>query len=80
MDIDGVPILRVTCEGREPLLWPCLQILDEVLALVHTCAEHTLNIDFLNPAMGPRARVAVELTEDSARALARAILRALPPG
>ena len=40
---------------------------------VHAMAEHTLNIDFVNPAKGPSARVAVELTEESARALARAI-------
>jgi hypothetical protein len=49
----------------------------------HAPAEHTLNIDFLNPARGPSARVAVELTADSARALARAIEAALesaPPG
>jgi hypothetical protein len=39
----------------------------------HARAEHTLNIDFLNPRQGPAARVAVELTADSARALARAI-------
>jgi Family of unknown function (DUF6295) len=43
----------------------------------HTAAEHTLNIDFLNPAQGPSARVAVELDEDSARALAGAIVAAL---
>lgn len=50
---------------------------------VHTPAGHTLNIDFLNPAQGPSARVAVELTAESARALARAIDSALdsaPPG
>jgi len=40
---------------------------------VHAPAEHTLNIDFLNPASGPSARVAVELTADSARELVRAI-------
>ena len=40
---------------------------------VHAAAEHTLNIDFLNPGKGPPARVAVELTAESARALARAI-------
>ncbi len=40
---------------------------------VHAPAEHTLNIDFLNPAKGPSARVAVELTAASARQLARAI-------
>jgi hypothetical protein len=43
----------------------------------HTRAEHTLNIDFLNPGQGPSARVAVELSEESARALAGAIHAAL---
>ena len=49
----------------------------------HAAAEHTLNIDFLNPQHGPAARVAVELTAQSARALAAAIetaLAATPPG
>lgn len=40
---------------------------------VRAAAEHTLNIDFLNPSAGPSARVAVELTAESARALAAAI-------
>ena len=44
---------------------------------VHAMAEHTLNIDFRNPARGPGARVAVELTAESARELARAIEAAL---
>ena len=44
---------------------------------VHAMAEHTLNIDFLNPSRGPSARVAVELTAESARELARAIEAAL---
>jgi hypothetical protein len=43
----------------------------------HSAAEHTLNIDFLNPAMGATARVAVELDEGSAAALAAAITAAL---
>jgi hypothetical protein len=50
---------------------------------VHAAAEHTLNIDFLDPAAGPGARVAVELTAETARELAAAILRTLdqvPPG
>jgi Family of unknown function (DUF6295) len=50
---------------------------------VHAPAEHTVNIDFRNPAQGPSARVAVELTAESARALAAAIeatLAAAPPG
>jgi uncharacterized protein DUF6295 len=44
---------------------------------VHAAAEHTLNIDFLNPGRGPQARVAVELTAASARELVRAITAAL---
>lgn len=50
---------------------------------VHAMADHTLNIDFRNPAGGPSARVAVELTAASARELVRAIeatLAAAPPG
>lgn len=49
---------------------------------VHAPADHTLNIDFLNPVLGPSARVAVELSVESARALAGAIeaaLAAAPP-
>ena len=48
----------------------------------HAPAEHSLNIDFLNPGQGPSARVAVELTAESARALAKAIeatLASVPP-
>jgi uncharacterized protein DUF6295 len=44
---------------------------------VHAMAEHTLNIDFANPASGPSARVAVELTEASAQELLVAIRAAL---
>jgi hypothetical protein len=40
---------------------------------VHAAAEHTVNIDFLTPSRGPSARVAVELTEASARALVAAL-------
>ena len=39
--------------------------------------EHALNIDFVNEAQGPGARVAVELTEASARTLVEAILAVL---
>jgi hypothetical protein len=44
---------------------------------VHAPAEHTLNVDFINPGLGPGARVAVELDPASARALAEAILVAV---
>ena len=43
----------------------------------HAVANHTLNIDLRRPADGPSARVGVELTADSARALAETILRVL---
>ena len=44
---------------------------------VHAQAGHTLNIDFANPGAAPGARVAVELTAESARELMAAIERAL---
>jgi hypothetical protein len=44
---------------------------------VHAMAEHTLNIDFTDPARGPSARVAVEITAASARELVAAIEAAL---
>ena len=43
----------------------------------HASLEHSLNIDFVDPARGPRARVAVELSADSARELVRCIEAAL---
>jgi hypothetical protein len=50
---------------------------------VHMPQAHSVNIDFLNPGQGPSARVAVELTEEAALALADAIhaaIAAAPPG
>jgi Family of unknown function (DUF6295) len=44
---------------------------------VHAPAAHTLNVDFINPAQGASARVAVELDPASARSLAEAILLTL---
>ena len=38
---------------------------------------HALNIDFVDPAQGPGARVAVELSADAARALVATILDVL---
>jgi hypothetical protein len=43
----------------------------------HFPLEHALNIDFVNEADGPGARVAVELSPESARALAQTILETL---
>ena len=44
---------------------------------VHAMAEHTLNIDLADPTRGPGARLAVELTRESATRLVRAIEEAL---
>jgi len=44
---------------------------------VHAMHEHTLNIDLADPARGPSARVALELTAESARQLVVAIQKAL---
>jgi Family of unknown function (DUF6295) len=44
---------------------------------VHAMAGHTLNIDLADPSKGPSARVALELTADSARRLVAAIQEAL---
>lgn len=49
----------------------------------HAPYEHTVNIDFANPALGPAARVAVELTEEAALALIdviKAAIASAPPG
>jgi hypothetical protein len=43
----------------------------------HLPFEHTLNLDFVDEALGPGARVAVELTAPSARRLAETILAVL---
>lgn len=43
----------------------------------HAPLEHALNIDFVDEAQGPGARVAVELTPDAARDLIKTILAVL---
>jgi hypothetical protein len=43
----------------------------------HALLEEALIIDFMNPALGPGARVAVELTLDAAKALNAALTRAI---
>lgn len=46
----------------------------------HAPLDHALNIDFVNEAAGPGARVAVELSAESARALIKDIEAALAAG
>ena len=40
---------------------------------LHAPYEHALNIEFVNEAQGPGARVAVELSAEAARSLAQTI-------
>jgi hypothetical protein len=64
--------------GKGPQGW--FPVTDATVYLdhpVHAPADHTLNLDFLNPGRGPSARVAVELDPAAARALAEAILSTL---
>jgi hypothetical protein len=42
--------------------------------------EHAITLDFVDPTSGPAARVAVELTPDSARALIATLEAALERG
>jgi hypothetical protein len=65
---------QVTGSGKGPGCW--IRVTDATVYFdhpQHAPAEHTLNIDFRDPAGGPSARVAVELTLASAESLVRAI-------
>lgn len=46
----------------------------------HLHDNHAILLDFVNPSLGPSARVAVELTADSARALLAALNDTLAKG
>ena len=68
----------VTGSGKGPDGW--FELSHATVYLDHpyfTPLEHTLNIDFSNQAAGPSARVAVELSPESARELVDRILIAL---
>lgn len=77
-------LIEVTGSGKGRAGW--FDLTDASVYVDHPVAaqaEHTLNIDFRNPALGPQARVAVELTAESALALVDAIhaaLAAVPEG
>lgn len=67
--------------GRGPKGWFTLQQADVSYDHpYHMPLEHSLNIDFVNPADGLGARIAVELSPESARKLAETIMRALQRG
>ncbi len=70
---------RGQCEGTA---WQLVGVTDGAIYFgrpVHALAEHTLKIDFADPAKGPWARATVELTAVSARDLVTAIGAALDP-
>jgi hypothetical protein len=71
-------MLTITGSGKSPDGW--IKVTDATVYFdhpVHYGAGHALLIDVLNPAKGPSARVALELSADSARSLANAILHTL---
>ena len=63
-----------SCGGKSPLGW--VDVTEATVYYdhpVHAPLDHAVNVDFHNPAAGPAARVAVELSLDSARALIAAL-------
>ena len=71
-------MLAIRGSGKGPTGW--FRATDAMVSFdhpTHALDEHTLNVDLLNPALGPDRRVALELDVPSARALAEAILAAL---
>jgi hypothetical protein len=68
--VDNWRLPAITGSGKGPDGW--FQLSHATVYLDHpyfTPLEHTLNIDFINQAAGPKARVAVALSPDSAREL-----------
>lgn len=68
----------ISGSGKGPLGWFPLQMANVSYDHpFHAAQEHSLNIDFVNEAEGPSARVAVELSAESAKHLVDAIMAAL---
>src|SRR5438552_18163824 len=67
---------QVKLEGRGKTGPDCFEVREANVSYDHPYdlpLEHALNIDFVNEALGPGARVAVELSIDAARQLVKAI-------
>ncbi len=72
---------EISGSGRGPQGWfPLRQVSVSYDHPFNAPLNHALNIDFVNEAEGLSARVAVELTPDSARQLVKTILAALDRG
>ncbi len=85
--IDAGPTIFRAPEGRSPFALFYFECGDGWFDLTHAVVsydhphhallEEAIVIDFVNSAMGPEARAAVELTLDSAKALMGALARAI---
>lgn len=74
----GTEVIAVTGSAKGPQGW--FRATDASVYFdhpTHALADHTLNVDLRRPVDGPGARVALELSPDSARELAETILRVL---
>ena len=66
--------ISITGTGKGPTGW--FDVRQANVSYDHPFAvplEHALNLDFVNEALGPGARVAVELSTESAKALVETI-------
>ena len=73
-------VLRSPLEGsgKAPFGWfPLSEVSVSYDHPFNLAQEHAVNLDFTNEASGAAARVAVELTIDSARALVSTLLAAI---
>ena len=73
-----VEIVRAEGAGRAEIGWfPVTSAVVSYDHPHHALLEEAITIDFVNPALGPGARAAVEITLESAKALAAALARAI---
>jgi hypothetical protein len=67
-----------TGSGKGPQGWfPLTSVTVYFDHPVHAPADHTMNVDFANPDRGAAARVAVELTAETAVGLVQAVAQVL---
>lgn len=72
---------EISGSGKGPQGWfPLSHVAVSYDHPFHAPLEHALNLDFVNEAAGPSARVAVELTPAAARHLVKLILVTLERG
>jgi hypothetical protein len=73
-----VEIVRSEGAGRAEIGWfPVTSAVVSYDHPHHALTEDAITIDFVNAELGPGARAAVELTLESAKALAAALARAI---